>query len=153
MSASDAAVAEAFEIFDRDNDGKISKGEVATAIRALGKAPSNDEMARLLESVPAQVDLATFRNVYAKKMPLASEQQKPMLDAFQALDKERSGSIDVAQLRQILSTLGDPLSADEIGTLFKELGVDASSGQVQYAPLVTKLATAFAVDKRPPPLT
>ena len=50
MTANDAAVAEAFQIFDRDNDGKISKGEVATAIRALGKNPTNDELAALLDS-------------------------------------------------------------------------------------------------------
>lgn len=153
MAASDAAISEAFEIFDRDNDGKISKGEVATAIRALGKAPSNDEMARLLESVPAQVDLTTFRQLYNRKMPLAAEQSKPMLDAFRALDKEAGGTIEVAQLRQILSTLGDPLSADEITTLFKELGVDGASGAIQYAPFVQKLTTLHAVDKRPAPLS
>ena len=57
-----------------------------------------------------------------------------MLDAFKALDKDGTGKIDAAQLRQILATLGDVLSSDEIDNLFKEVSVGAEG--LDYAVFV-----------------
>jgi len=148
MAAGEDEIIEAFEIFDRDNDGKLSKNECASAIRALGKNPSSEELVKVFEGVGEKVDLGTFKKLYAKKMPLCHEQSKPMLDAFKALDKEGTGQMDVAQLRQILGTLGDVLSADEIDALFKEVGVGAASA-VNYADFVQKLVSLHAVDQRP----
>lgn len=150
MSASQEEIAEAFEIFDRDNDGKISKGEVATAIRALGKNPTNKEINKLLEGVGNDVDLQTFSKIYNKKMTLANEQKQPMLDAFKSLDKENKGTIEVSQLRNILVSLGDSLSKDEVDDLFKECNV--SGNTVKYADLVDKLVSKYALKDRPKPL-
>eukprot|EP00019_Armaparvus_languidus_P005049 CAMPEP_0168593114 /NCGR_PEP_ID=MMETSP0420-20121227/8119_1 /TAXON_ID=498008 /ORGANISM="Pessonella sp." /LENGTH=59 /DNA_ID=CAMNT_0008629199 /DNA_START=250 /DNA_END=426 /DNA_ORIENTATION=- len=59
-------------------------------------------------------------------MTLANEQKQPMLDAFKSLDKENKGTIEVSQLRNILVSLGDSLSKDEVDDLFKECNVSGN---------------------------
>merc|ERR1712065_85342 len=148
--ASEAEIKECFEIFDRKNSGKIAKGEVATAVRALGKNPTNEEVAAFSASLPDEVDLAAFTNVYnSAKMSMAAEQEQPMIEAFQALDKDKTGKIDAQQLRQILATLGDVLSSDEIDNLFKEVSI--GSDGLDYASFVNTLVNSYSLKDRPPP--
>ena len=56
--------------------------------------------------------------------------------------------MDVAQLRQILGTLGDVLSTDEIDALFKEVGI-GNATTFDYNEFVTKLVTLHGVQDRP----
>mmetsp|Transcript_23984 Transcript_23984/g.58487 ORF Transcript_23984/g.58487 Transcript_23984/m.58487 type:complete len:152 (+) Transcript_23984:207-662(+) len=149
--ASEAEVKECFEIFDRSSSGTIAKHEVGTAIRALGKCPTNEELAAVLEGCPEQVDLATFQQLYAKPMPTAADQRQPMLDAFKALDKDGTGKIDGSQLRQILATLGDVLSSDEIDNLFKEVSI--GNDGLDYTAFVDTLVNSYALADRPPPFS
>ena len=48
-------------------------------------SPSSDELVKVFEGVGEKIDLATFKKLFAKKMPTVREQAKPMLDAFKAL--------------------------------------------------------------------
>lgn len=66
-------------------------------------------------------DLNTFKAVYRKPIKTPSEQQKEMLDAFKALDKEGNGTIQEAELRQLLLNLGDSLTSPEVEELMKEV--------------------------------
>lgn len=72
-----------------------------------------------------------------------------MMEAFQALDKDKTGKIDAQQLRQILATLGDVLSSDEIDNLFKEVSIGSEG--LDYQSFVNTLVHSYSLKDRPPP--
>ena len=47
----DYDIDEAFKVYDTDSDGFISKDEVGTVIRALGKCPTNKQLEEMLSGV------------------------------------------------------------------------------------------------------
>jgi hypothetical protein len=52
-------------------------------------SPTSEELAKILESFSDQIDLPSFKKIYAKKMPLTRELAQPMLNAFKSLVKKK----------------------------------------------------------------
>merc|ERR1719321_1112433 len=50
---------------------------------------------------------------------------------FDAYDEDRSGYIDVKELKELLEKLGEELSEDELEQAFKELDQDGS-GEIEF---------------------
>ena len=82
---------EAFSLFDRDNDGKVSAMDMEMLVRSVGYAPSEMEMHKLLgqfDKGSGDYDLATFKQLLnAAQKHQANEQElsqafKVMLDIF-----------------------------------------------------------------------
>ncbi|KAK5583136.1 hypothetical protein RB653_004726 [Dictyostelium firmibasis] len=145
MSASADQIQECFSIFDKDNDGKVSVEEIGGCLRSLGKSPTMGDIEALKTEIGAKdFDINTLKSIYKNpKIKTPQDQQKEMLDAFKALDKEGHGTIQGAELRQLLTTLGDYLSTAEVDELFKEISVDSTTGAVSYASLVNTIVTGY----------
>jgi len=143
MAASPDQIQECFQIFDKDNDGKVSIEELGNALRSLGKNPTNAELKALRDEIGAKdFDLNTFKAVYRKPIKTPSEQQKEMIDAFKALDKEGNGTIQEAELRQLLLNLGDSLTSPEVEELMKEVSVSADGG-ISYESFVDMIVNGY----------
>lgn len=143
QSASADQIQECFSIFDKDNDGKVSIEDLGSALRSLGKNPTNAEIKAIKDELNSkEFDLATFKSVYRKPIKTPTEQSKEMLDAFRALDKEGNGSIQEAELRQLLLNLGDALTTPEVEELMKEVSVSAD-GAISYEAFVDMLVTGY----------
>eukprot|EP01096_Ripella_sp_DP13-Kostka_P009467 TRINITY_DN363_c0_g1_i1.p1 TRINITY_DN363_c0_g1~~TRINITY_DN363_c0_g1_i1.p1 ORF type:complete len:179 (+),score=105.58 TRINITY_DN363_c0_g1_i1:33-539(+) len=140
VTADETGVREIFDTFDEDKDGRISTSKVGTAIRALGKTPTERELAEILAEVAgaSEIDFKTFTNLYKKKMKTARDLESDMRAAFEAIDKEGNGTILEAELRQILTTLGEPLLYNEVDRLLRDIDIDAS-GYVRYDDFVDLL--------------
>ncbi|XP_041354656.1 calmodulin-beta-like isoform X2 [Gigantopelta aegis] len=125
MSAQDH-ITEAFRLFDRDGDGMIPASEVGTVVRALGyiitEAELNSAMKKAGVSGRSGVNLATFRKIIE---PLeTSNYSKQLNEAFATIDREGSGVVRVAELRHLLTTLGDKLTDEEFDILLQEMDLD-----------------------------
>jgi len=143
MAASSDQIAECFAIFDKDNDGKVSAEDLGNALRSLGKNPTNAELKAIKDELGAKdFDLNTFKAVYRKPIKTPAEQQKEMLDAFKALDKEGNGTIQEAELRQLLLNLGDSLTTPEVEELMKEVTV-SSDGGISYESFVDMIVNGY----------
>lgn len=127
-------------MFDEDKDGFISGAKVATVIRALGKNPFQKEADEIAKEAGDKVDLATFTKFYRRKFPKPADQDRDMRAAFEALDKDGNGTIMEAELRQILTTLGEALDHKEMDFILRDLEVD-SLGMISYDALVDKLVS------------
>lgn len=60
------------------------------------------------------VDFATFKSFYEKKFPSPQSQDKDARNAFKLLDAENNGTIPESELRQMLATVGDALTHQEV---------------------------------------
>ena len=66
----------------------------------------------------------------AKKMK-DTDSEEEIREAFKVFDKDGSGFIDSSELRQVMTTLGEKLTDEEVDEMIQEADVDGD-GQVNY---------------------
>ena len=147
MSVSLECIEECFSIFDTDRDGKIARETVPDVLRAIGKAPTQEEVKKLLEQCKEFVTLDQFKNLYRTNSSIRSPDklEEDMLNCFRACDREGTGQIHEAELRQTLTTLGDCLTPSEVDALLKDVTI-GSNGMIDYDKFVQMLIQAYPVD-------
>mmetsp|Transcript_26645 Transcript_26645/g.37508 ORF Transcript_26645/g.37508 Transcript_26645/m.37508 type:complete len:152 (-) Transcript_26645:82-537(-) len=139
-------IEECFNIFDAKKQGFLEPDQLGTVLRALGKNPTQKELKEILDEIGKdKIDVNKVKSIYrTKKLASPFDQDKPMRDAFKALDKEGNGKILEAELRQILGHLGDSLTNQEVNAVMREVKVDAN-GYVDYNEFVSMLVNAYPV--------
>ncbi|XP_034417294.1 myosin, light chain 1, alkali; skeletal, fast [Cyclopterus lumpus] len=132
---------EAFGLFDRVGDNKVAYNQVADIMRALGQNPTNKEVNRLL-GMPSADDMTAKRVEFEGFLPMLqtiiNSPNKAGYDDYveglRVFDKEGNGTVMGAELRIVLSTLGEKMSADEIDALMA--GQEDENGCVNYETFV-----------------
>ncbi|XP_053471009.1 myosin, light polypeptide 3, skeletal muscle [Ictalurus furcatus] len=131
---------EAFGLFDRVGDNKIAFNQVADVMRALGQNPTNKDVKQILGN-PSAEDMANKRIDFDAFMPMmktVNAVQKGTYDDYveglRVFDKEGNGTVMGAELRIVLSTLGEKMSEPEVDALMQ--GQEDENGSVNYESFV-----------------
>lgn len=75
------------------------------------------------------MDFNKFKGLYRKKLRRPQELEKDMRQAFRLLDNTGTGKLSEADLRVLLGSLGEPLTSEEVRTLFPaSLSCSSSTG-------------------------
>ena len=59
------------------------------------------------------------------------ESEEELLDAFQVFDKDQNGFISSAELRHVMTNLGEKLTEEEVDEMISEADKDGD-GQINY---------------------
>ena len=128
------AYKEAFSLFDKDRDGKISAKELGTVMRSLGQTPSESEVADMINEIDmdndGSVDFPEFLTMMARKMK-DTDTEEEVREAFRVFDRNGNGYISSAELRHVLISIGDKLTEDEADEMIREADIDGD-GQINY---------------------
>jgi len=128
------AAEEAFDHFDRRNQGQIRTGDITDAMKKLGyniKASFMEKMSdEIDEDGTGYIDFNEFQKIIKQKKH-DDEDEKELKEAFRVLDTEKRGEINVDKLRWILKNLGDDLTEEEIDDMIADTDTDGS-GFVDY---------------------
>jgi len=112
------------------------------AIRALSKNPLESELNAAFQSLSDDISFSQFQAVYGKAW-LRPDQQDPDLRKFmQLLDHDDNGKVSESELRQLLLTVGDALSHQEVDLLFEEVPID-DQGYFKHDELVNTLVNGW----------
>lgn len=129
---------EAFSLFDRDGDGCITTKELGTVMRSLGQNPTEAELQDMVGEVDADgsgtVDFPEFLSLMARKMR-DSDSEEEIREAFRVFDKDGNGYISTAELRHVMTNLGEKLTDEEVDEMIKEADCN-NDGQVNYEEFV-----------------
>jgi calmodulin len=79
-----------------------------------------------------------------------TDSEKEILEAFKAFDKDDSGTIPAAELRDIMSSNGEKFTDEEAEEIFREADTDGD-GQVNYEEFVMGNNAAPALSFCPRP--
>lgn len=134
---------EAFALFDRDHDGRIPLTDLGTVMRALGRNPTESQVrehaARLDPHSTGHLTLPDFLTLMAEVPPLdPAVAERELIEAFRVFDREGKGIIATAELRHIVTSLGEKLTEAEADEMMAEADPDRS-GNVDYQKFIKKM--------------
>jgi calmodulin len=67
----------------------------------------------------------------ARKVKDSGESEEELREAFRVFDKDGNGSISAAELRHVMTNLGEKLTDEEVDEMIREADTDGD-GQVNY---------------------
>ncbi|ETE57800.1 Calmodulin, striated muscle, partial [Ophiophagus hannah] len=128
---------DAFALFDQDGDGLITSKEVVTVMRSLGKNPTESEVRSIMGEIEAykdKVDFPKFLSFMARRTR-HSDTEEEIRAAFRVFDRNGDGYVNTAELRHVLTTVGEKLTDEEVKLLIKEVD-RKGDGKVNYEEFV-----------------
>eukprot|EP00762_Andalucia_godoyi_P004007 ANDGO_05610.mRNA.1 Calmodulin len=147
-----ARVHQAFSLFDRDANGTCDVREVGTIVRSLGLNPTQRQLASLLEEMEDDEPTGFIRYEKFEKIVLnvcvesefkGERVSRPVEDdiirAFRVLDPENTGSISADTFKELMASMAEKLTAEEIEEM-TNVAVDPESGNVFYEDYASLLA-------------
>ena len=76
------------------------------------------------------IDFPEFLTMMARKMK-DTDSEEEIKEAFRVFDKDGNGYISAAELRHVMTNLGEKLTDEEVDEMIKEADIDGD-GQVNY---------------------
>ena len=76
------------------------------------------------------IDFPEFLTMMARKMK-DTDSEEEIKEAFRVFDKDGNGFISAAELRHVMTNLGEKLTDEEVDEMIREADVDGD-GQVNY---------------------
>merc|ERR1711901_8213 len=99
-----------------------------------GQNPTEAELQDMINEVDADgngtIDFPEFLSLMARKMK-DTDTEEELIAAFKVFDRDGNGFISAAELRHVMTNLGEKLTDEEVDEMTGEADVDGD-GQINY---------------------
>ncbi|KAJ9602693.1 hypothetical protein H2200_012887 [Cladophialophora chaetospira] len=136
------AFKDVFALFDKDGSGTITAQELGEIMKSLGQNPSDSELQDMINEVDVDHSGAIDFDEFIKMMSTTVKAQDFAHEtraAFNVFDKDGSGTISADELRQVMKSLGENLTDEEIDEMIREADKD-KNGTIDYEEFVQLLS-------------
>ncbi|KFY83286.1 hypothetical protein V498_08181 [Pseudogymnoascus sp. VKM F-4517 (FW-2822)] len=114
--------------------GQITTKELGTVMRSLGQNPSESELQDMINEVDADnngtIDFPEFLTMMARKMK-DTDSEDEIREAFKVFDRDNNGFISAAELRHVMTSIGEKLTDEEVDEMIREADQDGD-GRIDY---------------------
>lgn len=111
--------------------GSISAKDFSKVVRAVGLNPTEADVAELKKKAGGgDCDFDGFKKVIVPEMEKSKDNVEQIADSFSAFDQDGSGFIPVTEFKHVLTTMGEPLTQEELAEVMTE--VEVAEGKIDY---------------------
>ena len=131
---------ETFQIFDSKGDGMIAVNQVGDVLRAMGQNPTEADIRKCVESLDpkSRITWDVFAPILQSVMKNKDRYSfDDIVEGLRHFDSDASGYINAAELRHLLTALGEKLTEDEVENLLE--GVPDDEGKVNYENFIKQI--------------
>ena len=132
MALSEEKIAEykaAFNDIDENGNGTINADDIKKTLNHMGVEITDKEAREMIEEADLDqngtVDFSEFVKLMHKR------EQHEMLEAFHAIDNDRSGTLSTTELKDVMKSFGENFSDEQLEQMFKKADANGD-GQVDY---------------------
>lgn len=132
---------ECFDLFDKNGDGKISQEELYDALKSLGQNPTDQEVETLMASCDTDrdgtIDFVEFHTLMTNQLLTDHpSHEAEMKEAFKVFDKNGDGLISEQELNEVMLSLGEKLTGEELKMMIKAADRDGN-GMIDYMEFIS----------------
>lgn len=144
---------EAFDLFDKDRDGRITSHELLTVMKNIRQPATDSDIQDMITHADKDgngtVEFDEFLSMMARRLTVQDPEDEEsarrrheaeMRQAFQVFDIDGDGLIDAHELRQTMANLGENLSDEDVRAMIKEADKNGD-GKVDYDEFVHMIYT------------
>uniref|UniRef100_A0A3P8Y3E6 Myosin, light chain 12, genome duplicate 1 n=1 Tax=Esox lucius TaxID=8010 RepID=A0A3P8Y3E6_ESOLU len=117
---------EAFNMIDQNRDGFVDKEDLHDMLASLGKNPTDEYLEAMMTEAPGPINFTMFLTMFGEKLN-GTDPEDVIRNAFACFDEEGTGVIQEEYLRELLTTMGDRFTDEEVDELFREAPIDKKS--------------------------
>merc|ERR1712086_894672 len=120
---------EAFNMIDHNRDGFIDKEDLHDMLASLGKDPTEDYLEGMMSEAPGPINFTMFLTLFGERLQ-GTDPEDVIKNAFGCFDEENVGLIHEDRLRELLTTIGDRFTDDEVDEMYREAPI--KNGMFDY---------------------
>jgi len=120
---------EAFNMIDQNRDGFIDQDDLKEMLGSLGKDVSDQYLDDMMNQAPGAINFTMFLTLFGERLQ-GTDPEDVIRNAFGCFDENMVGTLNEDYLRELLTTLGDRFTQDEVDDLYKEAPI--KNGQFDY---------------------
>jgi len=141
---------EVFSLIDKDLDGSITNIEFKQVLAEIINTMDDAEFEAYYETlgVPSTLNLHQFTSLISQPLKVELPKKEHVLAAFQALDLEDLGTLNVADLEQILKNIPNRFNPNEMNLILKKSASPDKPELIEYEKFVDHMYRVIE-DNRP----
>lgn len=126
---------EAFSVFDKDSDGRITVEDLGQVFSHIGQNISQEKLEAILAEADLDangcIDFPEFLTLVATKQNDPEEKELELRRAFRLYDLGNTGYITYINLRLVMGRLGCPLTIEQAFEMINEVDSDGD-GKINF---------------------
>jgi calmodulin len=142
-----AELREVFDLFDQNLNGSIDAAELGAVLHSMGRTTTEEEVEGMIFDADLDgngtIEFDEFVELIARLYP-TTDSDKDLMMAFKVFDLDGDGFISASELRQVMTSLGDQMSEEEVGRMLQEADTDGD-GKINYEEFVHRMTTSLQV--------
>jgi len=124
---------EAFNMIDQNHDGFIDKEDLHDMLASLGKNPTDQSLDQMMGEAPGPINFTMFLTMFGEKLN-GTDPEDVIRNAFACFDEENKGYINEDRLRELLTSMGDRFTEEEVDLMYREAPI--RSGNFDYVEFI-----------------
>ncbi len=124
----------AFQLFDKDGNGRITTDELGEILEKLRYNPTEDDLKDMIKDIDTDkngvIEFQEFLQLMSHKIR-DHDSEEEMLEAFKIFDRDNNGYITKEDFSIVMNHLGEVMLDDELEEMMRD-NDDDGDGQLNY---------------------
>uniref|UniRef100_A0A3Q2HCM5 EF-hand domain-containing protein n=1 Tax=Equus caballus TaxID=9796 RepID=A0A3Q2HCM5_HORSE len=138
------ATSNVFAMFDQSQIQEFKEEDLHDTLASMGKDPTDEYLEGMMSEVPGPINFTMFLTMFEEKLN-GTDPEDVTRNAFTCFDEEASGFIHEDHLQELLTTMGDRFTDEEVDEMYREAPID-KKGNFNYVEF-TRILKHGAKDK------